>query len=65
MTPKAAAEDAITRIVRKHPQFEGALVVINKNGEWGAACHGWIFKYSVRNPTMNQVQVFTVNPIEI
>jgi len=64
MSPKQAAESAITRIITKHPDFQGALVVINKDGVWGAACHGWIFKYSVMAPGFSEVQVFTVNPIQ-
>jgi N4-(beta-N-acetylglucosaminyl)-L-asparaginase len=63
MLPKQAAEDAIRRIIAKYPAFTGAIVVLTKAGDHAGACHNWVFKYSVRNPSMNQVEVFTVQPI--
>lgn len=62
MEPELAAKDAISRIARKFPDFVGAVVAINKNGEHAGACHGWTFKYSVRSPEMEDVKVFTVLP---
>lgn len=62
MGPELAAKDAISRIARKFPDFVGAVVAINKNGEHAGACHGWTFKYSVRSPEMEDVKVFTVLP---
>ncbi|CAN1215834.1 Probable isoaspartyl peptidase/L-asparaginase 3 [Linum perenne] len=62
MEPKLAAEDAISRIARKFPDFIGAVFAVNKNGVHAGACHGWTFQYSVRNSQMNDVQVFTVLP---
>ncbi|XP_014679456.1 PREDICTED: N(4)-(Beta-N-acetylglucosaminyl)-L-asparaginase-like [Priapulus caudatus] len=48
MTPADAVAEALRRITRVHPQFEGAVVAANANGEHGAACVGfeW-FKYSL------------------
>ena len=60
MEPKLAAKDAISRIARKFPDFMGAVVAIDKNGVHAGACHGWTFQYSVRNPDMDDVKVFTV-----
>ena len=57
MEPKLAAKDAITRIARKFPDFLGAIVALNKKGEHAGACHGWTFKYS-----MKDVEVFTELP---
>lgn len=62
MEPKLAAKDAITRITRKFPDFVGAIFAVDKNGVHAGACHGWIFQYSVRNPTMEDVQIYTVHP---
>ncbi|XP_015067541.1 probable isoaspartyl peptidase/L-asparaginase 3 isoform X2 [Solanum pennellii] len=62
MEPKLAAKDAISRIARKYPNFIGALFAVNRNGTHAGACHGWTFQYSVRNPGMNDVEVFTVHP---
>ena len=36
----AAAEDAIRRIVRRHPNFQGALIAIDKFGNFDGAAHG-------------------------
>jgi isoaspartyl peptidase/L-asparaginase-like protein (Ntn-hydrolase superfamily) len=65
MSPQQAAEDAMRRIVKKYSSFQGALVVANMQGEYGAACFGWTFQFSVRNPTMNSVQVVTVQPLHL
>lgn len=62
MEPKAAAKDAISRIARKFPDFVGAIFAINKKGVHAGACHGWTFQYSVRNPEMDDVKVYTVLP---
>jgi N4-(beta-N-acetylglucosaminyl)-L-asparaginase len=62
MEPKCAAKDAMSRIARKYPNFIGAVFAVNKKGEHAGACHGWTFQYSVRNSTMNDVEVFTVLP---
>ncbi|XP_061997187.1 probable isoaspartyl peptidase/L-asparaginase 3 isoform X1 [Rosa rugosa] len=62
MEPKLAAKDAISRIARKFPDFVGAVFAINKNGVHAGACHGWTFQYSVRNPDMDDVKVYTVLP---
>ncbi|XP_058205669.1 probable isoaspartyl peptidase/L-asparaginase 3 isoform X1 [Rhododendron vialii] len=62
MEPKLAAEDAISRIARKYPDFVGAVFAVNKNGVHAGACHGWTFQYSVRSPEMADVEVFTVLP---
>eukprot|EP00250_Pteridium_aquilinum_P012063 c20488_g1_i1 orf=210-1286(-) len=63
MTPVEAAEDAIARIRRRYPNFIGAIVALNMQGEHGGACHGWTFQYSVRTLEMSDVNVFTVYPI--
>ncbi|XP_071951860.1 N(4)-(Beta-N-acetylglucosaminyl)-L-asparaginase-like [Antedon mediterranea] len=53
MDPATAAQDAIKRILRFYPKFSGALVAVNKTGNYGAACHGFgTFHYSVRNANM-------------
>ncbi|CAI0449630.1 unnamed protein product, partial [Linum tenue] len=62
MEPKLAAEDAISRIARKFPDFVGAVFAVNTNGVHAGACHGWTFQYSVRNAHMKDVEVFTVLP---
>lgn len=62
MEPRVAAKDAISRITRKFPEFIGAIFAVNKRGVHAGACHGWTFQYSVKNPTMKDVEVFTVLP---
>ncbi|KAL2558362.1 putative isoaspartyl peptidase/L-asparaginase 3 [Forsythia ovata] len=62
MEPKRAAEDAISRIARKYPDFVGAIFAVNKNGVHAGACHGWTFQYSVRSPRMEDVTVYTIVP---
>lgn len=48
MTPHNAGEMALRRIVPHYPDFVGAIVVANINGDYGAACHGMVdFPFSV------------------
>ena len=47
MTPTAAAEDAMKRIIEMVPHFQGALVAMHSNGTHGAAAVGWEFHYAV------------------
>ncbi|CAI9091992.1 OLC1v1027119C1 [Oldenlandia corymbosa var. corymbosa] len=56
MQPKLAAEDSISRIARKYPDFVGAVFALNKEGVHAGACHGWTFQYSVRSSGMNDVE---------
>ena len=62
MEPKLAAEDAISRIARKFPNFVGAVFAVSEDGIHAGACHGWTFQYSVRLPNMDDVEVFTITP---
>jgi N4-(beta-N-acetylglucosaminyl)-L-asparaginase len=62
MDPRDAATDAISRIARKYPDFIGAVFAVNKEGVHAGACHGWTFQYSVRNSSMQDVEVITVYP---
>ncbi|XP_076897315.1 putative isoaspartyl peptidase/L-asparaginase 3 isoform X1 [Bidens hawaiensis] len=62
MAPSVAAKDAISRIARKYPTFVGAIFAVDKNGTHAGACYGWTFQYSVRSPSMDDVEVFTVYP---
>jgi len=49
-SPMEAAESALSRIIEYYPDFSGALVAVNTNGDFGAACHGLVdesFPFSV------------------
>lgn len=49
-TPAEAAGLALERIRTYYPDFMGAIVAANKEGDYGAACHGIeFFPYSVRS----------------
>lgn len=39
-TPTNAAQTAINRIATHYPEFMGAVIALNKDGQYGAACHG-------------------------
>ncbi|KAI1178304.1 asparaginase [Nemania sp. FL0916] len=64
MTPKAAAEDAVRRMVRKYPDVQSGIVVVNKKGEHGGAGSGWTFTYAYRGGTMNETAVVSVPPLD-
>lgn len=65
MTPKAAAEDAVRRMVRKYPSVASGIVVVDRTGQHGGAGSGWTFTYAFRGGKMNATEVVQVPPIEI
>ncbi len=60
-TPRQAAEDALGRIERFFA-FAGALVVVDRQGNHGAASWGMPFAYSVRMGNMNATSVVDIVP---
>lgn len=48
MSPQLAGQKAMERIKVHYPNFFGGIIVINTNGEYGAACNGMSeFPYSI------------------
>jgi N4-(beta-N-acetylglucosaminyl)-L-asparaginase len=64
MTPTEAAEDAVSRMLRRYPRISSGIVVVDNEGEHGAAASGWTFTYSFRGGTMNATEVVTVLPLD-
>ena len=64
LSPKAAAEAAVRRMVRRYPGYVGALLAVDRTGRHAAACHGWTFTYAVRSAGMNASQVYTVESLK-
>ncbi len=62
-SPTKAAESAVRRITQHHPDYVGAIVAVNAAGQHGAAAHGWSFEYAVRDPSMEDVTVYKVEPL--
>lgn len=62
-SPTEAAEDAVRRIARRYPSYVGALIAVDKEGRIGAAAHGWTFKYSYRDASLDDVMVVIVEPL--
>uniref|UniRef100_A0A182PBS1 N(4)-(beta-N-acetylglucosaminyl)-L-asparaginase n=1 Tax=Anopheles epiroticus TaxID=199890 RepID=A0A182PBS1_9DIPT len=61
--PEEAGRQAIGRIAKYYPSFVGGIVVVTKDGRYGAACHGMNeFPYSVADGTEanGTVRVLTV-----
>lgn len=63
MTPTAAAEDAMKRILDMVPHFQGALVAMDSNGTHGAAAVGWEFHYAAAQAS-GVPQVFKISPMK-
>ncbi|OAD58854.1 N(4)-(Beta-N-acetylglucosaminyl)-L-asparaginase, partial [Eufriesea mexicana] len=64
-TPNDAATTAISRIAEHYPTFTGAVIAINKNGEYGAACNGITrFVHYVANPTLGKATIHYVDCID-
>ncbi|KAF3357255.1 hypothetical protein VdG1_05913 [Verticillium dahliae VDG1] len=62
MAPTEAAEDAVRRMVRKYPAVASGIVVVDKDGNHGAAASGWggTFTYAYRGGSMNATVVVEV-----
>ncbi|KAK6105365.1 Asparaginase family protein [Brugia pahangi] len=62
--PAEAAEITIRAISRKYPNFMGAIVAVDKKGNFGAACHGMkFFKFCMQNQYLKKVKVIPVRCI--
>ncbi|KAG8222341.1 hypothetical protein J437_LFUL001327 [Ladona fulva] len=58
--PDIAGQYAMRRIAKFYPKFMGGIVVVNKDGQYGAACHGLSkFHYSVGSEDLGGVKVLT------
>ncbi|XP_052129297.1 N(4)-(Beta-N-acetylglucosaminyl)-L-asparaginase-like [Frankliniella occidentalis] len=61
-SPKQAAETAMRRIVAKYPEFQGAMVVLRKDGQHAAVCHGLsTFPYTFANNSTGKATVYHVD----
>ncbi|XP_018336065.1 N(4)-(Beta-N-acetylglucosaminyl)-L-asparaginase-like [Agrilus planipennis] len=60
-TPTEAALTAIKRVAAHYPNFFGAVIAVNVNGEYGAACNGMDeFHFSVFKTNQSDVKVQSV-----
>ncbi|XP_058790733.1 N(4)-(Beta-N-acetylglucosaminyl)-L-asparaginase-like [Phymastichus coffea] len=60
-SPAEAAEIAIRRIAKHHPKFFGAVIALNKNGEFSAACNGMDgFPFYASNLQLGKPTIFYV-----
>lgn len=55
MSPQAACEDAVRRIVPYYPVFELGLVCMDKEGRYAGVGHGWRFTWCYASPDTNGV----------
>ena len=64
-TPTEAATTAVRRIAEHYPTFSGAVIAINKDGEYGAACNRVNngFQYYVANPELGRATMHLANCI--
>ncbi|KAI8965148.1 asparaginase-domain-containing protein [Daldinia sp. FL1419] len=63
MNPQQAAEDAVRRMLRKYPDVQSGIVVVNNRGDHGGAGSGWTFTYAYRGGAMNETAVVSVPPV--
>ncbi|QDZ23906.1 asparaginase [Chloropicon primus] len=60
MSPKSAVEEALGRIRRRHPTFQGALLALDKNGNHAGATNCMDFHYSLASADHPDVRVIEV-----
>ena len=65
LSPVQAAEMVVLRIAQWYPNYVGALVAVNPQGQHGAAAHGWHFQYSVQGDLHRDVHVIDVEPLDV
>lgn len=60
-SPSEAGTLALERIIKHYTAFMGAIIVTDKLGNYGAACHGIdFFPFSVFNLDSNDVQLIKI-----
>ncbi|KAI1078793.1 nucleophile aminohydrolase [Whalleya microplaca] len=64
MTPQQSAEDAVRRMVKRYPDLQSGIVVVNNRGDHGGAGSGWTFTYAYRGGEMNETVVVSVPPLD-
>lgn len=65
-SPLQAAEEAIRRVASVFPGFFGGIIVVDKNENVGAACHGMDqFPYSIANSDLGRAVVRSVNCLKM
>lgn len=61
-SPKSAARTAILRIVKYYPEFFGAVIAVNTDGVYGAACNGMeSFPFIIANDEFGEATLKTYN----
>ncbi|KAI0891828.1 asparaginase-domain-containing protein [Annulohypoxylon nitens] len=63
MSPGEAAQDAVKRMLKKYPEVQSGIVVVNNKGQHGGAGSGWTFTYAYRGGGMNETAVVSVSPV--
>ena len=63
LSPQAAAEDAVKRVLRYHPSYVGAVIAIDQSGRYAAAAAGWTFEFAVRDGSADEVQTYKVDSL--
>ncbi len=63
LSPGPAAQEAVDSITAYYPEFSGAVLALNYNGDFGAACHGMeTFPFSLAtNETNGEEVIILVN----
>ena len=60
-SPSVAAETAIKRITKHYPNFAGAVIALNKSGQFGAACNGFKgFPFYASNLQLGKPTIFYI-----
>ena len=60
-SPASAAEIAIRRIAKHYPNFSGAVIALNKFGQFGAACNGFKdFPFYAQNLKMGNPTLYRI-----
>lgn len=65
LSVKEACEQPLREIAKYYPDYMGAMVCANKNGEHAGAAYGWEFSYSVMSNEYDDVTVIKVDPIKL
>ncbi|XP_006820273.1 N(4)-(Beta-N-acetylglucosaminyl)-L-asparaginase-like [Saccoglossus kowalevskii] len=61
MTPTEACAEALSRIAYRYEDFDGALIAVSKDGDYGAACYGYEdVDVTIRTPSMVTYSVINI-----
>ncbi|PSR77181.1 nucleophile aminohydrolase [Coniella lustricola] len=64
LSPQEAADDAVSRMIKRYPMAMTGIVVVDNKGQHAGAGSGWTFTYAFRSGDMKEAVTVTVPALQ-